>query len=158
MRGGEREEQSLMNATGLPIGREVDPSPAELPQRVVMEGRYVWLVPLDPKVHGDALWEGTGGSQHERLWHYLFEGPFLERSAFDAHLQEKAASGDPMFFAIVDKAAKRAGGYAAFMRMAPCHRSIEVGSILYSPAMQRTRGATEAMYLMGRHIFEDLGY
>jgi RimJ/RimL family protein N-acetyltransferase len=35
---------------------------------------------------------------------------------------------------------------------------IEVGSILYTPRLQRTAGATEAMYLMARHVFEDLGY
>jgi RimJ/RimL family protein N-acetyltransferase len=144
--------------TGSPVGPEVDPSPVRLPERRTMEGRYVLLVPLDPKVHGDALWESAGGSQNERLWLYLFEGPFRERSTFDAHLQVKAASDDPLFFAIVDRALGRAGGHAAFMRMAPSHRSIEVGSILLSPAMQRTRGATEAMYLMARHIFEDLGY
>jgi RimJ/RimL family protein N-acetyltransferase len=123
-----------------------------------MTGRYVLLVPLDPNVHSDALWESTGGLQNEHLWRYLFEGPFRERSTFDAHLQQKAASDDPLFFAIVDKATSRAGGYAAFMRMAPDQRSIEVGSIIFSPAMQRTRCATEAMYLMARHIFEDLGY
>jgi RimJ/RimL family protein N-acetyltransferase len=145
-------------ATGSPVGLEVDASPARLPERQTMEGRHVLLVPLDPKVHGDTLWESTGGPQNERLWRYLFEGPFQDRSTFDAHLQEKAASDDPLFFAIIDKALGRAGGHAAFMRMAPRHRSIEVGSILLSSSLQRTRGATEAMYLMARHIFEELGY
>ena len=44
------------------------------------------------------------------------------------------------------------------MRIEPVHRVIEVGSILYTPALQRTTAATEAMYLMARHVFEDLGY
>src|SRR6185369_13409 len=65
---------------------------------------------------------------------------------------------DPLFFTILDRATSRAAGYASYMRIEPAHRVIEVGSILYTPALQRTTGATEAMYLMARHAFEDLGY
>jgi RimJ/RimL family protein N-acetyltransferase len=89
---------------------------------------------------------------------YLFEGPFPDRAAFDVHLQRMAASEDPMFFAILDRASGRAVGYASYMRIEPTHRVIEVGSILYTPVLQHTAGATEAMYLMARHVFEDLGY
>jgi RimJ/RimL family protein N-acetyltransferase len=145
-------------ASDLPVGANIDPSPARLPQRSTMEGRYISLAPLDPKVHGDALWANLHGTHNERLWLYLFDGPFRDRPAFDADLQRKAQSEDPLFFAIVDKDSKLAGGYAAFLRMEPRHRSIEVGAILFAPALQRTRGASEAMYLMARHVFEDLGY
>jgi RimJ/RimL family protein N-acetyltransferase len=58
----------------------------------------------------------------------------------------------------VDRATGRAVGYASYLRIEPAHRVIEVGSILYTPLLQRTRGATEAMYLMARYIFEELGY
>jgi RimJ/RimL family protein N-acetyltransferase len=144
--------------TDLPIGANVDPSPARLPQRSTLEGRYISVAPLDPKVHGDALWQNLRGTQNERLWLYLFDGPFRERAAFDADLRRKALSEDYLFFAIVDKGSKGACGYAAFLNMEPRHRCIEVGAILFSPTLQRTRGATEAMYLMARHVFEDLGY
>src|SRR5262249_22237296 len=93
-----------------------------------------------------------------RLWLYLFEGPFEDRAAFDAHLQRKAASEDPLFFTILDKDLNRACGHAAYLNIEPRHRRIEVGSLLFSPTLQRTRGATEAMYLMAQHAFEDLGY
>jgi RimJ/RimL family protein N-acetyltransferase len=140
------------------VGSPVDPSAATLPQRLTMAGRYVTLVPLQPEIHGDVLWEATHGAANEGLWRYLFDGPFADRAAFDANLHKKAASSDPLFFAILDAKTGRAVGYASYMRIEPAHRVIEVGSILYTPALQRTAGASEAMYLMARHVFEDLGY
>src|SRR5262245_30220492 len=80
------------------------------------------------------------------------------RTSFDRHLAQKAESDDPLFFAIGDNTTARALGYASFMRIDPSHGVIEVGSILFTPALQRTAAATEAMYLMARHVFEDLGY
>jgi RimJ/RimL family protein N-acetyltransferase len=126
---------------------------ARFPQRTTFEGRYVTIVPLDPDAHVDALWEG---SQDERLWLYLFDGPFPDSGALLANLQNKAKSDDPLFFAILENG--RAVGHAAYMRIEPRHRVIEVGSILYTTPFQRTRGATEAMYLMARYVFEELGY
>ena len=142
----------------VPIGPEVDATPAKRPQRTTLEGRLVKVVPLDPAAHADALFDGTRGNDNESLWLYLFEGPFPTRASFDSHLQQRASSEDPLFFAILDKASGDAVGYAAYMRIEPAHRVIEVGSILFTPRLQRTSGATEAMYLMARHVFEDLGY
>jgi RimJ/RimL family protein N-acetyltransferase len=140
------------------VDSAVDPHPAPLPARIVLEGRDVSVVPLDPAAHGDALFEGTAGRKHADLWRYMFDGPFQSRPAFDAALRRWADSADPRFYAIVDRASGLALGRAALMRVDPVHRVIEVGSILYSPPLQRTRGATEAMYLMARYVFEELGY
>jgi RimJ/RimL family protein N-acetyltransferase len=118
----------------------------------------VTLVPLDPVAHGDALFEATRGEAGDQLWLYLFEGPFPDRADFDAHLRRMAASEDSLFVAITDRASGQSVGYASYMRIEPMHRVIEVGSILYTPRLQRTPHATEAMYLMTRHVFEDLGY
>src|SRR5882724_9082968 len=141
---------------GLPIGSPVDPRPAPLPARANIDGRYVRLEPVNPAAHGDALWENVRG--HDHLWAYLFVGPFSERAGFDAYLYKIAKADDPLFFAIVDKASGQAVGIASLMRIDPAHRVIEVGGILYTPALQHTRGATEAMYLFARYIFDDLGY
>jgi RimJ/RimL family protein N-acetyltransferase len=141
-----------------PADLQVATTPARRPQRICLVGRTVSIVPLDPSDHADALFAGAGGEQNEALWQYLFEGPFLTRAAFDSHLSPKASSEDPLFFAILDKRSGDAVGYAAYMRIEPAHRVIEVGSILFTPRLQRTIGATEAMYLMARHVFEDLGY
>jgi RimJ/RimL family protein N-acetyltransferase len=124
---------------------------------VRLTGHYVTVEPLNPAEHGKALWKGVGGPAHDELWRYLPDGPYL-RADFERDLEAKAASQDPLFHAIVDHVSGRAVGRASFMRIEPKHLCIEVGSILYSPALQRKRGATEAMYLMARHVFETWGY
>jgi RimJ/RimL family protein N-acetyltransferase len=150
--------EDAKSGAATPIGPRVDASPAKRPERTTLPGRLVTLTPLDPVIHGDALYEGTRGGGADSLWLYLFEGPFPDREAFDMHLQRMAASEDPLFFTILDRASGTAAGYAAYMRIEPAHRVIEVGSILYTPRLQQTVQATEAMYLMARHVFEDLGY
>jgi len=144
--------------TSLSVGPEVEPSPAKRPHRIRLEGRIVTLAPLDPVGHGDALYNGSHGKENEHLWRYLREGPFPDRATFNSQLQQKAASDDPLVLTIMDNASGEAVGYAAYMRIEPAHRVIEVGSILYTRRLQRTVGATEAMYLMARHVFEDLCY
>lgn len=142
----------------LPLGPEVHPLSAERPQRVRLEGRYVRLEPLDSETHGPALWESVGGVQHADLWTYLSDGPYFDRTSFDTSLNDKAASVDPLYFAIVDLPSQLATGYASYLRIEARHRCIEVGSLLFGPALRQTAGATEAMFLMGRHAFEDLHY
>lgn len=128
------------------------------PARVTLPGRYVTLEPLDAHKHADALWEGVVGPAHEELWRYLPDGPFADLASFDAHIQRKAHALDTVFFAVVDRASERAVGYASLMRIEPAHRVVEVGNILYTPALQRTAGGTEAMYLLARYVFDDLAY
>jgi RimJ/RimL family protein N-acetyltransferase len=144
--------------SSLPVGEIVDATPAARPRQVAIKGRYVDLLPLDLSAHGRALWAATSGSDNESLWTYLFAGPFPDRRSFDEHFSTKAALDDPLLFAIVDKRSGEACGHAALMRIEPVHRVIEVGNILYAPALQRTPGATEAMYLLARLVFEELGY
>lgn len=141
-----------------PIGPLVDPIPAERPDKVTLRGRLVEVTPLNPSIHGDALYEGTCGPDKDNLWLYLAYGPFADRAGFDARLKEMATSDDPLFFSIIDGRSRKALGWASYMRIEPIHRVIEVGHIMYSPGLQRTAGATEAMYLMSRHVFEGLGY
>jgi RimJ/RimL family protein N-acetyltransferase len=141
-----------------PIGIAVDPSPAWRPQPVELAGRVVTLRPFHGPSHAEALYEGTHGAQQEDLWRYMHEGPFPSRTAYAAAFAHKEKSVDPLFLAIVDNATGIAVGQASYLRIEPAHRSIEVGHILFTPALQRSCGATEAMYLMARHVFADLGY
>jgi RimJ/RimL family protein N-acetyltransferase len=128
------------------------------PERVNLEGRYVQLEPLDPSKHTEALWQGLGGAANGDIWLYMPDGPFPERAAFEIHMKTKAASEDPLFFAIVDRKTGLAVGRATLMRIDPPNRVIEVGGIVYSRALQRSRGATEAMYLFARYVFDELVY
>ena len=139
------------------LGPLVKTAPARRPGKVTLRGRYVTIEPLTAAEHGDALFACLGPG-HDGLWTYMFDGPFQDRAAFDAALARWQTRDDPLSFAIVDRRTGQAAGRASLMRIDPRHRVIEVGSIVFSPALQRTREGTEAMYLLARHVFEDLGY
>lgn len=147
-----------MSATSpdLPIGESIDPAPARRPSGVTLPGRCATLEPLDAARHGGSLYDAVRG--HDAAWLYLFEPPPQSREEFDQRIRAKAESSDRVYFAIVDERAGTASGYASYLRIEPAHRCIEVGDILFTPAIQRTRAATDAMFLMARHAFEDLGY
>jgi RimJ/RimL family protein N-acetyltransferase len=134
----------------------VDPAPR--PQRIRLEGRYSSLEPLDPAHHGEGIWIAGGGEAHADLWQWMPDGPYPDRAGFDLSLAAKAASEDPLYFAIVDNQSGEAWGHASYLRIEQKHRVIEVGSIYYGTALQRSRQGTEAMYLMMRHAFDGLGY
>lgn len=140
------------------IGPAVDATPAQRPERTSLKGRIVSVLPADAEAHGQALYSGSHGSAGEKLWSYMSEGPFPDFHSFQATFVQKAASIDPLFFTILDNVSGRPAGLAAYLRIEPIHRTIEVGHILYLPTLQRTAGATEAMYLMAKHVFEDLHY
>jgi RimJ/RimL family protein N-acetyltransferase len=141
-----------------PVGPLVDPRPAERPGRATLPGRVVTLRPLDAETDSEALFRGANGGEKDRVWTYLFDSLGRDAATFKADISAKARSEDPLFFAIVDNGSGEAVGYQTLMRVDVAHRAIEVGNILYTPALQRTVGATEAQYLFARHVFDDLGY
>jgi RimJ/RimL family protein N-acetyltransferase len=140
------------------IGVTVDPSPAPQPEPVVLAGRSVTLRPFDRTTQAGPLYDATHGPEKEALWRYMGDGPFPSRAAFDAAFEKKQQSTDPLFFAILENSTGVPVGQASYLRIDPANRVIEVGNIIFTPALQRSSGATEAMYLMARHVFEDLGY
>ena len=145
-------------ATGLPIGPEVPTHEARRPARTCLEGRDVRLVPIDVPAHGPTLFALSHGPERETQWMYLWDGPYPSEAAFLGNLAQKAVSADPFFYSIVERASGRAVGVASYLRIDPKFGVIETGHIHYSPRLQRTRAATEAMYLMMRRVFEELGY
>jgi RimJ/RimL family protein N-acetyltransferase len=128
------------------------------PERIELTGRYVRIVPLNAAEHAPALYAGSSGPQRVDLWRYLFNGPYASEAEFTEWLAGREKSEDPIFFSILDASSNEAAGYCSLMRIEPAHRVIEIGNILYLPSLQRTAGATEAMYLMARYVFEELGY
>ncbi|HUY74458.1 MAG TPA: GNAT family protein [Candidatus Dormibacteraeota bacterium] len=125
-------------------------------ERSPLEGELVRLEPVDPARHGRDLFEA---SRHaDGIWTYLAYGPFESFESFTEWLEARAASTDPLFFAVVDRQARAARGMASYMRMAPGDGVIEIGHIWFAPPLQRTRQATEAIFLLARHAFDDLGY
>lgn len=140
---------------GLPVGVEVDATPAQRPGPVTLEGRYGRVERLDPHKHGAALWDAVRG--HDDIWTYMSSyGPFVSEHDFLAWLASRIPLDDPYSYAVVEPSG-RAVGIVTYMEIKPANRCIEVGHIVYSPALQRTPLATEAQYLMAKHAFETLG-
>lgn len=124
-----------------------------------MLGQYATVKPLDAAAHGDVLYEESSGCDRDNLWLYLWEGPFPDRASFNENLKAKAESLDSLYiFAIIEYKTGLALGHAAYLRIEPVHRVIEVGAILYTPKLQRTAAGTEAVYLIAKHAFENFGY
>jgi RimJ/RimL family protein N-acetyltransferase len=144
-----------MAESALPIGPALDWRPVPVPQKRVREGLYVRLEPVDVTRHAEDLFALSQGS--DDIWTYLAYGPFADLAEMRAWLARCAQQSDPLFVAIVDKASRRASGMASFLRIAPADGVIEIGHIWLAPAMQRTRQATEAIFLLMREAF-DLGY
>ena len=128
--------------------------PCPRPARVVLEGRYARLEPLAP-AHAEGL---MAASADASSFDYLFDVPPADFDDLKSWIGQKAKSEDPLFHAVVDKATGIAGGRQTFMRITPEHGVIEIGNILWGPAIARTRVASEALYLAAKYVFEDLGY
>jgi RimJ/RimL family protein N-acetyltransferase len=146
------------NGYGQPIGDAMDGwTPRERPPRTPMEGRYCRVEPLDER-HAADLFDAWNEAPDDRDWTYKFPEQPADASDCLAYVQREAKSTDPLHFAIVDLATGSAVGSAALMRIDQTHGVIEVGGISYSPRLKRTRAGTEAMYLMMRRVFDELGY
>lgn len=122
-----------------------------------MPGRFCRLEPLDPARHATDLFEAFSLDRSGAMWTYLPYGPFEGFEAYVGWMKSACLGDDPLFFAIIDSSSGRAVGVASFMRIDPAMGVIEVGHLGFSPRLQRTPAATEAMYLMMRRAFE-LGY
>jgi RimJ/RimL family protein N-acetyltransferase len=132
-------------------------SPPSVPPRTPMTGRYCDVVPLDVVRHANDLFQAFAHDGGEGNWSYLPYGPFADADGLTTWMQSACTGDDPLFHTIVDKQSNRPVGMASYLRITPLAGSIEVGHIHYSPLLQRTPAATEAMYLMMRRVF-DLGY
>jgi RimJ/RimL family protein N-acetyltransferase len=136
----------------------LDWSPAGTPGRIALNGVLVRLEALDPDRHAESLFTSSHAEGAGELWKHLPYGPFASQTDFTAWLGQRAASSDPLFYAVVDLESMRALGMASFLRIESTHGVIEVGHIWFAPELQRTRQATEAIYLLAKHAFDDLGY
>jgi RimJ/RimL family protein N-acetyltransferase len=140
------------------LGAPLDWRPAARPERRPLEGELVTLEPLDPGAHAAALFGASSGPAEAGLWDYLTVGPFASERDFARWAAAAAASDDPLFFAIVERVSRRASGVCSYLRITPEHGVIEIGNIWFARRLQRTRPATEAIFLLARHVFDELGY
>jgi RimJ/RimL family protein N-acetyltransferase len=140
---------------GFPLPDWQDATP---PPRKAMEGHYCRIEPLDPTRHGEALFNAFREDEAGDIWTYLPYGPFGSYGQFSDWMTSTCLGEDPLFHAILDRTSGRALGVASYLRIKPAPGTIEVGHINYGPALQQTPIAAEAMYLLMRRVFEELGY
>jgi RimJ/RimL family protein N-acetyltransferase len=141
-----------MSASGaFPLKWQTVPLPAP----VTLRGNYVTLETLHAS-HADALWQAIHG--HNDLFTWLAQGPYANETVMMEMLERWRHAEKAVLFAIVPAETGLAAGWASYMRAEPHYGVVEVGNVLFSPALQHTRAATEAMYLMAVHVFDFLGY
>jgi len=122
-----------------------------------MEGRYCRVEPLDVSRHARQLFDANALDADDAGWTYMAYGPFADFDAYRAWLNSACLGDDPLCHTIIDLKMQQAVGLASYMRIDPKSGAIEIGGLKFSPLMQRTPVATEAMYLMMKRAFE-LGY
>ena len=155
----------MTDPTEIPYPRPLSGDPLERlpsgvrPERTVLVGRSVRLEPLQPDRHGDALYHASHGSDVARqIWDYLPDGPWPTQADFDHWLRTAAAPADWVTYAVCPNESGRAAGMASFLDIQPQAGVIEIGYIWFAPDLQRTRAATEALFLLIAHAMDDLGY
>ena len=147
------------NELGQVVGFRVDGwNPPAWPVRETIVGRFCRLEPLDADRHGAALFEANAVDTEARNWTYLPYGPFETLALYRRWIEAVTAGNDPIFFAIVERSSDRPVGVASYLRIDPANGSIEVGGLNFSPLLQRKPAATEAMFLMMRRVFDEIGY
>jgi RimJ/RimL family protein N-acetyltransferase len=134
-----------------------DASPAPRPQRIEHHGRFVSVEPLDMNRHGDELWDVAGDPDADSTWAYLPYGPWESKEQYLSWVRDRQEADDPLFFAYRDLSSGKTVGVGSLMRITPEARCIEVGHIWFSPPLQKTPAATEAIFLLIKHSMDDLG-
>jgi RimJ/RimL family protein N-acetyltransferase len=158
LEGAVRPMTSVTNSLGQPIGPPVPEwAPVRRPPREPLEGRFCRVEPLEIERHAADLYEANREDPESRMWTYLSYGPFGSLEEYRSWMRATCGGEDPLFYAIAEQSTRKAVGVASYLRIDPANGVIEVGNLSFSPRLQRTPVATEAMYLMMRRAFE-LGY
>ena len=143
----------------LPLGAEVDWTAAGRPAGLSLRGRYVLLRPLDAVADSNALYSVSHPPEGDpSTWTYLPYGPYESPREMRELLKWAESSKDPLFFAVAPLPDERPAGLASYLRITPEFGVIEIGHIWFGAGLTRTTAATEAIYLLARHAFDDLGY
>lgn len=146
-----------LNENGQPIGLPLTTQlPRPFPSHRELAGQSVLLVPVET-AHAPDLFTAFAAGDSKGNWTYLPYGPFSSKQGFANWMATTCFDTDPMFFTICT-ADRTPVGLASFLRIDPDAGVIEVGHIHFSPRLQGTPLATDAMFAMMSHVFDDLGY
>jgi RimJ/RimL family protein N-acetyltransferase len=142
-----------------PLGCEVDWKPVSVPARVPLNGRRVRLRPVDPVADAEPLYRVSHPPAGDSaIWTYLPDGPYESPEALRGDLVVARDSVDRLTFTLVRLPEEAPQGSASYLNMVPEHGVIEIGHIWFGTPLQSTPAATEAIYLLASHAFDDLGY
>jgi len=142
----------------LPIGFAVKFKKAKFPSKKKLIGKYCFLEPTNVQKHSKDLFKNFSKDKKGIDWIYMPQGPFKNEISLKKYLKDKNLTGNPFFYTIYSKRLKTFCGLASYLRIKPQVGTIEVGYITYAKNLQRTVEGTEAMYLMMKNVFDDLGY
>jgi len=131
---------------------------AKFPSKKRLIGKYCYLEPVNVKKHSKDLFKNFSKDKKDIDWIYMPQGPFKNEISLKKYLKDKNLTGNPFFYTIYSKRLKTFCGLASYLRIKPQVGTIEVGYITYAKNLQRTVEGTEAMYLMMKNVFDDLGY
>lgn len=146
-------------ASEPPIGVALDWRPAERPRPAQLRGGHVLIRPINAAADAGPLYaESHPPAGDPELWTYLPDGPYHDRAELRDALRVAAVSEDPLFFTLVRLEDDEPAGIASYLRITPEHGVIEIGHIWFGTSLRRTTAATEAIYLLVAHAFDDLGY
>lgn len=128
------------------------------PARIILSGQYVDIIPLSTADHAQELFEASNVVDVDAKFTWLAELPPTNISDFRKWVDKVAASSDPIFFAVIDKASGKVAGRQTLMRIDAQNGCVEIGNIYWGPLIARQRGATEALFLAAKYVFNELGY
>jgi RimJ/RimL family protein N-acetyltransferase len=132
--------------------------PAQRPLKGSLRGAYCIVEPLDIAKHAELLFTALQQDNSGESWTYLPYGPFNAYHEFKDWLIASTAGDDPVLYAVIDIKTQCPAGIAGYLSIKPEHGVIEIGHLHFSKLLKQTPAATEAMYLMMRDAFEELGY
>ena len=143
----------------LPLGAELDWTPVRRPDRTPLRGSHVLLRPVDPAADAAPLYAVSHPPDGDAaIWTYMPDGPYAGPDELRRMLEWASASDDPHYYTLVRLPDERPLGIASYLRITPEFGVIEIGHIWFGVPLQRTTAATEAIYLLAAHAFDDLGY
>jgi RimJ/RimL family protein N-acetyltransferase len=143
---------------GPPLGDPVNWQPVQRPARTVLRGSHALVRPIDP-ADAESLFAASHPPDGDpAIWDYLPYGPYESADQLRRMLSQAAASEDPLYFTLTALPQQRPLGVASYLRITPAFGVVEIGHIWFGSPLQRTTAATEVIYLLARHAFDDLGY
>jgi RimJ/RimL family protein N-acetyltransferase len=143
----------------LPLGEHLDWQPVAPPAREPLYGSHVLLRPVDAATDAQPLYAVSHPPDGDpAIWTYLPDGPYESADHLHRMLEWAQTSEDRLYFTLVRLPDERPLGLASYLNIAPAFGTIEIGHIWFGMPLQRTTAATEAIYLLVRHAFDDLDY